>query len=245
MSKFILPNPNYRLPSRAARTVEPLDGSSESEEEDEIVPTSGDSDSESVLTDPKDDSDIEMDELDTSDDGPEIILLDAPQRHSLGPEAGSVILEPPIELVQAVKKLSLPIIRMQKARQLPFLLRNIKRGFHSRCSMLQVPIFTDSRESRLSVRYEDVAGEMYHVHILAWSCPLCTLLRNIKTREMLDCHLRWDHAEVFCEWQLGVQTEVSNNLEIRNALLTSLPLQTVDSWELRILIPEIRFGFPN
>ncbi|KAF8191132.1 hypothetical protein BJ912DRAFT_964139 [Pholiota molesta] len=184
--------------------------SSSSEEEEREQPPS-----------PKSESDIEMDE--SVQEIPDIVLLDYPRRASPVPDRQLVDpqAEPPAGLIAAVEALTLSAIRMQKTKQLPFLLRNLRHGFLKRCRKLQVPVFTDGRKVSLELVYEHVAGVRYETRIEAWCCPLCDLLGMVKTQEMLECHLRWDHAEVFCEWQKKEETE------------------EIEYWELRLLIPEI------
>jgi len=98
---------------------------------------------------------------------------------------------------------------MQNTHQLPFLLRNVRQGFLSRCRVLGVPIYSDNRQLSLCVRYDYVAGITYKTDIEEWLCPLCELHGVFRTREMLACHLQWDHAEVFSEWGKMDDTEVS------------------------------------
>jgi hypothetical protein len=174
--------------------------SSSSEEEEQEQPPS-----------PKSESDIEMDE--PVQEIPDIVLLDYPRRASPVPDRQTVDpqAEPPAGLIAAVEALTLSAIRMQKTKQLPFLLRNLRHGFLKRCTKLQVPVFTDGRKVSLELVYEHVAGVRYETRIEAWCCPLCDLLGMVKTQEMLECHLRWDHAEVFCEWQKKEETEVGRS----------------------------------
>jgi len=141
---------------------------------------------------------------------PEIILLDAPPA-SVAPPVPSEKAPnvPPDQLVAAVEALSLSSIRMQQTSQLPFLLRNLRHGFLSRCRRLQVPVFSDGRGVSLSVHYDTIDGAAYQVDgVSAWMCPLCDLLGVLKTRDMLDCHLHWDHPEVYFEWQGVDETSV-------------------------------------
>ena len=152
---------------------------------------------------------------------PEIMLLDSPPRITIPlpqidrdlvnpPAAQSPSIEqPPDELITALESFTLSTIRMQKTHQLPFLLRNVREGFLSRCRALGVPIYNDNRQLSLSVRYDYVAGLTYKTDISKWLCPLCELHGTFRTREMLACHLHWDHAEVFSEWGQMDDTEVS------------------------------------
>lgn len=110
---------------------------------------------------------------------------------------------------------------MQMTRKLPFLLRNVRRGFLKRCMQMQVPaLYEGSKGIRLTVEYEDDHGEKCWVTKSAWDCVLCHILGNaIKTREMLDCHLRWDHTDVLCEWTKSHGTKVSRECGYREPKL--------------------------
>ena len=152
---------------------------------------------------------------------PEIMILDSPPRITIplpqiDPDlvntstAHPPSIEPPEELITALESLTLSTIRMQNTRQLPFLLRNVREGFLSRCRVLGVPIYSDNRQLSLCVRYDYVAGVTYKTDISKWLCPLCELHGTFRTREMLACHLQWDHAEVFSEWGQMDDTEVSD-----------------------------------
>ena len=146
---------------------------------------------------------------------PAIFLLDRPPE-SVAPAvpSGRNPKVPSDQLVAAVEALTLSSIRMQKTSQLPFLLRNIRHGFLLRCRRLQVPVYTDGRDLSFSVQYSYLDDGVYQVDGLsAWLCPLCNLLGALKTREMLDCHLRWDHPEVYCEWQGIDETPVCDVVE--------------------------------
>ncbi|KAF9486280.1 hypothetical protein BDN70DRAFT_870376 [Pholiota conissans] len=184
--------------------------SSSSEDEEDQPPT------------PKSESDVEMDDL--APPPGDIVLLDPPPNASPTPVrdlTATLHTEPPSDLIAAVEALTLSATRMQQTKQLPFLVRNLRRGFLKRCRKLQVPIFTDGRKVSLDLVYDYIAGVSYQTQINAWCCPLCDLLGVVKTQEMLECHLRWDHKEVFCEWQKNSETE------------------QMEHWTLRLLIPEI------
>jgi len=185
---------------------------SESEQaESEIDEFQFDSDAER-LSAADDDGDVVM--ADASKE-PAIFLLDRPPE-SVAPAvpSGKDPKVPPDQLVAAVEALTLSSIRMQKTSQLPFLLRNLRYGFLLRCRRLQVPVYTDGRDLSFSVQYSYLDDSVYQVDGLsAWLCPLCSLLGTLKTREMLDCHLRWDHPEVYCEWQGIDETPVRDVVE--------------------------------
>jgi hypothetical protein len=173
----------------------------EAQEETEMDELQFDSDAERSST-ADDDGDIVMadaSEAPPTFRAPEIILLDVPPA-TTAPVIPSKV--PSDQLVAAVEALTLSSIRMQKTSQLPFLLRNLRHGFLLRCRRLQVPVYNDGRDVSFSVHYSYLDDAVYQVDGLsAWLCPLCNLLGTLKTREMLDCHLRWDHLEVYFEWQ--------------------------------------------
>ena len=224
---FVRNQPQIAAKSRA-RKVEYVDTSSESssdsdesmtsgsgktdgaeaEEEAEIDELQFDSDGERSST-ADDDGDIVMadaSEAPPAFRAPEIILLDMPTASTV-PAVPSKV--PSEQLVAAVEALTLSSIRMQKTSQLPFLLRNLRHGFLLRCRRLQVSMYSDGRDLSFSVHYNYLDDMVYQVDGLsAWSCPLCNLLGTLKTREMLDCHLHWDHAEVYFEWQDIDETSV-------------------------------------
>ena len=110
---------------------------------------------------------------------------------------------PSDELVAAVEPLTLSSVRMQKLKLLPFLLRNLRKGFRHRCRVRGIP--TDPRAGHVSVtvRYEhssDSGEHMFETRMEKWLCPLCELHGAFGTRAMLASHLGWDHAEAEFHW---------------------------------------------
>ena len=141
-----------------------------------------------------------------------VILYDTPPRITIPlPQLG--LQSPPESLIVAIEALSLSCVRMQKARQLPFLRKNLRCGFERRCLSLGVPTTSDktARPPSICVRYEHVVDLSYETWISAWLCPLCELHGEMKTREMLSSHLQWDHPEAYVEWEKG-QEEVEYHL---------------------------------
>lgn len=175
-------------------------------------------------------------------DAPEIILLDAPPRYTSHfhprPQL-TPATTPPSALVTAVEMLSSTTRRMRATHRLPFLVRELRHGFHGRCSELLVPVFKDKRIPKLEAVYAGVGEEEYVACVEgSWLCPLCDLLGALRTREILDCHLRWDHAEVFYEWEPGAGVDVVCTLTFFAGYVLMYHLQGVDDWVLRVLIPE-------
>lgn len=123
-------------------------------------------------------------------------------------------------LVSSIEALSLSTSRMRATRQLPFLRRNVRKGFLESCRGLYVPIYPETRDDddsrtrrkmRMKVTYETAGSGVYKTGVDEWLCPVCDLFhreekgeeKGFDTREILDRHLSWDHAEVFYEWVPG------------------------------------------
>jgi len=146
---------------------------------------------------------------------PEIEFLASPQRmvKMLAPTPPPTLqptqsraepsVEPSEELIMAVEALTLSSIRMQRTKQLPFLLRNLRRGFIARCLSLNVPARRTVEGIYVTVRYEysSAAGEhAFETRMDHWVCPCCELHGAFQTREMLASHLDWDHDEILTQW---------------------------------------------
>ncbi|KAF8906729.1 hypothetical protein CPB84DRAFT_1844201 [Gymnopilus junonius] len=127
--------------------------------------------------------------------------------------------EPSTALLSAVQALTLPTIRMQTTKQLPFLLRNLRKGFYSRCRKFCLPIYHDGRDIVLQVHYEYAGGITYKAEVSKWQCPLCNLFGTFPTREMLNFHLQMDHLEVYYDWQ-----------ELNDSF--------ANGWKLQLVIPQ-------
>lgn len=219
------------LKRSAARKIEIKPATSSSEEDSDVDDFSAQSESSS-----REDGEVEALEIDHLDLGAvyndidmdrqrrnplpsTAILYDTPPRITIPlPQLG--LQSPPESLIVAIEALSLSCVRMQKARQLPFLRRNLRCGFERRCLSLGVPTTSDTtaRPPSICVRYEHVANLSYETWISAWLCPLCDLHGEMKTREMLSSHLQWDHNEAYVEWEKG---------------------QKERSWTIKLLIPEV------
>uniref|UniRef100_A0A8H7XPV3 Uncharacterized protein n=1 Tax=Psilocybe cubensis TaxID=181762 RepID=A0A8H7XPV3_PSICU len=139
-------------------------------------------------------------------------------------------------LVSAVEALSLSTSRMRATNQLPFLRRNVCVGFLERCRTLNIPIYPENQDSRtrrkmrMQVTYDTAGSGVYKAGVDEWLCPICDLFhrdesgeeKGFNTREMLDCHLAWDHEEVYHEWVADVDGNDTREYE----------------WKLQIVIPE-------
>jgi len=119
---------------------------------------------------------------------------------------------PSNNLVAALEVHALSSLRMQKTRQLPFLLRNMRRGFANRCIQLGVPtkknIYpNESLKIQLIFRlqtgvFEDAEdySDEYITRMTSWNCPLCDLHGRFGTQAMLQKHIEWDHSEIKARW---------------------------------------------
>lgn len=149
---------------------------------------------------------------------PAVEILDAP-RISAHPLQLPPLLTPSPELtpsddlVAALETLALSSIRMQSTKQLPFLLRNLRRGFQARCRVLNIPTTNTHEAFTVHVLYKYVAinstKHLYETKATDWLCPLCELHGSFPTRQMLASHLDWDHQEVDVEWEKVDDAEVN------------------------------------
>ena len=110
--------------------------------------------------------------------------------------------------------------RLQQRRRLPFLLRNLRMGFESRCRTFHVPIGPeDFPKAPVRVQYRKVREESdndssdymtldddgikfqeFAGSLAEWACPLCELHKPFRNRSMLAYHLERDHGEVQVSW---------------------------------------------
>ena len=117
-------------------------------------------------------------------------------------------LGPSEELISAVEALTINPIRMQATRHLPFLRRNLRRGFISRCADALIPIHPDQKRVSLEVVYDYLDGNVFKAKIDDWLCPLCNLFGKFTTQATLFCHLKWDHQDIVCEWVKVEESDV-------------------------------------
>ncbi|KAF8156828.1 hypothetical protein B0H34DRAFT_710695 [Crassisporium funariophilum] len=235
--------PQIAAKKSAARKVEYTNATS-SEEESEKMPTSSSDDDQldsdqydPVRADRNVQEDVNMEEATQYLPPPANVVLNSQPTITIPlPQIDQSLVEnreaiqstdPSADLVAAVEMLTLSTLRMHKTRQLPFMVRTLRQGFLQRCRELQIPIYSDDRRPTVSVHYDYVAGISYETEVSKWLCPLCELMGDFTTREMLDCHLRWDHQEVYTEW---VQTDETDESE---------------EWSLQLLIPEILESEPE
>lgn len=129
-------------------------------------------------------------------DSPPEITIDLPQ---LAPEP-----EPgcPAPLVAALAQIALPSIRQHETRCLPFLLRNLRRGFVARCEDLNLDTRArEEKDLRIQVKFQHTNNMQYEVTLRDWGCPVCTLMGKLPNQLLLSKHLTWDHPELYVEWK--------------------------------------------
>ncbi|KAJ3725964.1 hypothetical protein C8R42DRAFT_718219 [Lentinula raphanica] len=146
---------------------------------------------------------------------------------SIGTESLSV---PSDALVQALK----PLLFHFPLRNLPFLRRNLriafKGSFMQTTTLIQAP-----HEVILRVLLRATSDQSrWSFSLNTWSCPLCNLLGELESREMLETHLHWHHSEVNVFWLK------ENDSEWR--LILSLPEPSASHIE-HAIAPNFRYAF--
>lgn len=172
---------------------------------------------------------LDEDQLDTttgesSDETASLISLTAssdtgsPSSSSTAEEMEPILrpASPSLELVAALEAITLSLLRMQETQQLPFLKRNLRRGFKLRCSQVNNNMPKPDHRAgapnlqlvyRLKTDEFDSNVYEYKSRHNSWSCPLCNLHGDMRSRQLLQMHLLWDHNELLPEW--------SRNSEVR------------------------------
>ncbi len=126
------------------------------------------------------------------------------------------------ELLDAFDALTLSAARLKQRQRLPFLLRNLRIGFESRCRTFRIPIgledfptvpvkvlyrYTvddgDREDSDESASVQEKRYQEFLGSLTKWACPLCELHKPFRNRRMLAHHLEKDHAEVEVSWVEG------------------------------------------
>ncbi|KAK2465590.1 hypothetical protein APHAL10511_002482 [Amanita phalloides] len=113
----------------------------------------------------------------------------------------------------------------QESKQLPFLLRNLRKSFDALCHQLGIPStpLPEDGQGTVLVRYEHLANASFEWSFPKWFCPLCDLFGRFATKEMLKIHLGLAHKNTFFDWIQPSDSERQDNV----------------SWRLHVLIPEI------
>ncbi|TFK28537.1 hypothetical protein FA15DRAFT_42618 [Coprinopsis marcescibilis] len=121
-------------------------------------------------------------------------------------------------LLKAIECISLISTELHRTNQLPFLVRNVRRGFLLRCrdSGVSVKAKGKGRSSGFRAKYRlDKRDDSFAAMVEGWRCPLCSLHGVFPSKTVLERHLQWDHVEVRFEWIRGL-----------------------DSWTLGITVPD-------
>lgn len=115
------------------------------------------------------------------------------------------------DLLAAFEPLSITT-RLRLHKSLPFLMRNLRKGFLVKCATIGIPtapkdapspsmqiiyryLIHDDSDHPLEDDWEEIAGESTE-----WVCPICDLHGVMATREMVEYHLQNDHDEVQATW---------------------------------------------
>ncbi|KAF7361983.1 SMC hinge domain-containing protein [Mycena venus] len=109
----------------------------------------------------------------------------------------------PGNIVTAIEGLTLSLACMDKLRRLPFLKRNVRRGFLNYCHARGVSTRqTEDYVPSITVAFRLAASDLdpHKASISCHECPLCQLHLPFQTREMLEIHLDLDHDEVKTIW---------------------------------------------
>lgn len=120
---------------------------------------------------------------------------------------------------------------LKKHQRLPFLCRNVRRGFLYTCRSARMPTHPRTRPvTPMDVVYQYPARQNAIVfqdlptkweETLAktedWKCPLCDIHGVFGTVRMLQFHVQSDHPEVEAQWTCNVCPAVSSLLKNSHA----------------------------
>ncbi|KAJ6593825.1 hypothetical protein B0H19DRAFT_1246570 [Mycena capillaripes] len=180
-------------------TSESSESDSDSDDDWETVP---ESDREGESDKPEEDelSDDSVEIVDMGPFRPPVIeLLDdtPPMSPALMPR-----LSPPEEIIAALESLALSAACMQELHGLPFLKRNVRRGFLNYCRARGIPTELDDQIPSISVVFKLAGSELspHEASISCYECPLCHLHLPFQTKGMLQMHLDLDHDKVDSTW---------------------------------------------
>ena len=171
-----------------------------------------------------DDSDIEevqnivKDKNTFHNEAPEVVYIDEAS------PVPTVEPEPHIQLFRTFQLHTDSTRIFQETKQLPFLLRNLRKSFKTLCRDLDIPCIplpADNADNVL-IRYEHLEGASFERTLPKWFCPLCDLFGKFDTREMLKIHLELAHKNIFFDWIQPAENERHN----------------APSWRLHVLFPE-------
>ncbi|KAJ7462206.1 hypothetical protein B0H11DRAFT_2054613 [Mycena galericulata] len=136
---------------------------------------------------------------------PVIEILDdtPPPSPALTPRRSPSPAAPPEEILTVIESLVVPTTCMQAQHRLPFLVRNLRRGFFNHCRVRGVPTDVEDNIPSVQVSFQLTNSEVppHEAYISCYECPLCQLHLPFPTREMLRVHLDQDHGEVRTSWE--------------------------------------------
>ncbi|KAJ7072398.1 hypothetical protein C8F01DRAFT_1103861, partial [Mycena amicta] len=193
----------------AARKSEVTELSSDEEEssepessEEEEEETEDEAQSAAAQSDAEEDADEEPGQLPLPARPPVIEILDDTPPAS--PIKAPQNLTPPSKILAAIELSVLPLVYVQDLKRLPFLRRNLRRGFLRYCHKQKIPTQRPPPPfPRVSVvlRLAD-SDQSYETTISSFECPLCRLYRPFETKEMLQVHLDKGHSDVEICWKV-------------------------------------------
>ncbi|KAJ7783054.1 hypothetical protein B0H16DRAFT_1495176 [Mycena metata] len=202
--------------SKAARKVESQDppsddesssSSSESSENESDWESTTESDRGGESETDKPDSEDEDDQVQIIDEVPVVIeLLDDTPPPS--PASTPRLSRPTEDLIAAMEGLNLGVACLQELRRLPFLRRNLRRGFLNYCRVRGVPIEVANESPSIAVDFK-MNDSAYEASTSCYECPLCHLHFPFRTQEMLSTHLNLDHGEE--NWRLQLLLTRTND----------------------------------
>jgi len=115
-------------------------------------------------------------------------------------------------LIEALEDISLVTIRLASLHRLPFMLRNLREGFLSRCKSLGIdtsrsfpppkPITVVYNCAARTAEDRSPEQQVTRTTMRDWKCPFCELHGTFLSRQILSAHLRWDHSDVSFVWDM-------------------------------------------
>lgn len=124
-------------------------------------------------------------------------------------------------LAAALQALDLQFDRRQYHGELPFLLRNLRKGFKVCCEKEGIPTDPDQPHLPVQVLFrarsnpdeaDEELFEQGETKMLTWSCPVCDLHGRLDNGNMLNFHLNHDHPELHVTWQQVHDAQVRSSL---------------------------------
>lgn len=119
----------------------------------------------------------------------------------------------------------------QETKQLPFLLRNLRKSFKTLCRDFDIPCtpLPDDKAGNILIRYDHLESASFERALPKWFCPLCDLFGKFETIEMLKIHLDLAHKNLFFDWVHPAENERQDGV----------------SWRLHVLFPEADDSAPS